>query len=406
MRRYKTANPAVRTNRCRLVRNNTAGGNVFMRRILLISLFGGLAASTWAATNPPPLTATELLDKFAATQEQLLSMAYTATTTEEVAQGSRFYNRFHVAAVRTDTNRAASRESEWGAGTLRPTSQADPYYNVFVSDGKIRCRYFGPVNRPGTLNIAKVLVKEGSPDSARRAVLHRNNAGYLFGHFGGDEDRCDEVLKTASELRVRSQPEPVNRVPCLVVEARRTHDNTDIQYTLWLDPAHGFNIARADVRVSPKGERLAAVFRLNQVEFRQVDGIWVPVSAEADSWGRNTHDGSTVSSRIHVRITAIRVNPKDSPGNAFTLNDVPDGSQVGLVGDAHHSGRFTLQNGRYVDAAGNVMLTPGTWQKGRAVDAKGNVFWTPDSLAGMETNAPLQTGQSGGADKPTPAGKK
>jgi hypothetical protein len=52
------------------------------------------------------------------------------------------------------------------------------------------------------------------------------------------------------------------------------------------------------------------------------------------------------------------------------------------------------------------MLTPGTWQKGRAVDAKGKVFWTPESLAGTETNKRPQTGQSGGADKPTPAGKK
>jgi hypothetical protein len=256
------------------------------------------------------------------------------------------------------------------------------------------------------LNIAKVLVKQGSPDSARRAVLHHNNAGYLFGHFGGDEDRCDVVLQTASELRVRSQPEPVNRVPCLVVEARRTYDNMDIQYTLWLDPAHGYSIARADVRAAPKGASPATIFRLNQVEFRQVDGIWVPVSAEADSWARNLRDGSTSSSRIHVRITASRANPKDEPANAFTLNDVPDGSRVELLGDAYHSGKITLQNGRYVDAAGNVMLTPGTWQKGRAVDKQGNVFWTPESLAATETSKRLQTGRSGGTDKPTSAGKK
>jgi hypothetical protein len=379
-----------------------------VKRLLLISLCGWVAVGTWAATKPVPLTAAQLLDEFARTQDRLLSMAYTATTTEEVKTGNRFYQRFHGAAVRTDTNRAVSRESEWGAGTSTPTSQADPCYNVFVSDGKILCRYFGWVNRPGTLNIAKVYVKEGSPDSARRAVLHLNNAGYLFGHFGGDEDRCDIVLRNASELRVRSQPEPVNGVPCLVVEARRTRtdDNTDVQYTLWFDPAHGYNIARADTRVTPKGDRPASIFRLNQVEFRQVDGVWVPVSAEADSWSRNTHDGSTLSSRIHVRITASRLDPKDSPGNAFTLNDVPDGSRVELVGDAHHSGRFTLQNGRYVDAAGNVMLTPGTWQKGRAVDAKGNVFWTPESLVSTQPNKPPQNGRSGGADPRTLSDKK
>jgi hypothetical protein len=374
----------------------------YMNRFLSISFSMLLAATSWAATNLVPLSATQVLDQFARSQDQLLSMAYTATTTGEGTTGTRFL----AAEVRTDTNRAASRERIWGPGTSTPTSQADPYYYVSVSDGKIRCRYSGRVKRPGTLNIAKVLVKQASPDSARRAILTYENAGYLFGRFGGDEDRCDIVLRNASELRVRSQPEPVNRVPCLVVEARRTHDNMDIQYTLWLDPAHGYNIARADVRAAPKGESTATVLRVHQVEFRQVDGIWVPVSAEADSWARNLHDGSTVSSRIHVRITAIRLDPKDSPGNAFTLNDVPDGSRVELVGDAHHSGKAKLQNGRYVDAAGNVMLTPGTWQKGRAVDAKGNVFWTPESLGGMATNKPPESGQTGGTDKPTPADKK
>ena len=357
-----------------------------MRRHLLISLCGLFAASTWAATNYPPLTANELLDKFAANQGRLLSMAYTVTTTAEETTGKRFI----VAEVRTDTNRAVSRERIWRLGTGTPTSQADPSYYMSLSDGKIRCRHLGGVRRPGTLNIAKVLVKQGSPDSARREIITYENAGYLFGRFGGDEDRCDIVLRTASELRLRSQPEPVNGIPCQVLEARRarTHDNTDIQYVLWFDPAHDFNIARADVRLAPIGDSLATVIRVNQVEFLQVDGIWVPASAEADSWMRNTHNGSTVSSKIHVRITAIRVNPKDNPGNAFTLNDVPDGSRVELVGDAHHNGRVTLQNGRYVDAAGNVMLTPGIWQKGRAVDMQGNVLWTPESLAGTEDNKP------------------
>jgi hypothetical protein len=87
------------------------------------------------------------------------------------------------------------------------------------------------------------------------------------------------------------------------------------------------------------------------------------------------------------------------------LNDVPDGSRVQLVGDAYHK-KGKLQNGRMVDAAGNVILTPGTWQKGRAVDAKGNVFWTPESLGGMATNKPAESGRTGGTDKPMNSGQK
>jgi hypothetical protein len=373
-----------------------------MKKPLSISFSMLLAATGWAATSPVPPTAAQVLDEFARTQDRLLSMVYTVTTTEEVAKG----NRFYLAEVRTDANRAASREYGWGPGMADATSRADPICWVFVSDGKIRCRYLGRVKRPGTLNIAPARVKQGSPDSARRAILGYNNAGYLFGHFGSDEDCCDVVLRNASELRVRNQPEKVNGAPCWVLEAWRTYDNTVVQYTLWFDPAHGYNIARADVRAALKGESPAAIFRVNQVEFRQVDGVWVPASAEADDWKRNLRDGSTSSSRIHVRVTASRANPKDEPANAFTLNDVPDGSRVELVGDAYHSGKATMQNGRVVDAAGNVMLTPGAWQKGRALDAKGNVFWTPESLAGTETDKRPQTGQSGGADKPASAGKK
>jgi hypothetical protein len=381
MRRYKTANPAAQTNRCWLAGSDATGGSTFMKRLLLISLCGWLAVGTWAATKPVPLTANQVLDEFARTQDRLLSMVYTVTTTEEVKKGSRFY----AAEVRTDANRAVSRDSEWGPGTSTPTSQADPYSWITVSDGKAICRYSARGKRPGTLSIYPAKISLGSPDSARRAVLNYNNAGYLFGHFGGVEDRCDIVLRNASELRVRSQPEPVNGVPCLVVGARRTHGNTDEQFTLWFDPAHGYNIARADIRLGPKGESPAAVFRVNQVTFRQVDSVWVPASAEVNSWQRNTNDGSTSSSKIHVRFTAIGVNPKDEPANAFRLDDVRDGSRVYLVGDG---------------------FIKGTWQKGRAVDAKGNVLWTPESLAGMETNKRPQTGHSGGADKPTSAGKK
>jgi hypothetical protein len=356
-------------------------GKIFMKTSLLASAVGLMTLTSLAATNYPPLTALELLDKFAATQEQLLSMACTVTTTEEAAEGSRFY----LAEVRTDANRAVSRGSEWGPGVPGSPSRTDPYRYLFISDGNTRCKYTAWGKRPGTLAIDKVPVKRGSPDSARRAILNYNNAGYLFGLFGGVEDRCDIVLRNATELRVRNQPERVNGVSCLVLEARRTHGNTEEKYALWFDPEHGYNIARADIRLGPKGESPAAIFRVNQVTFRQADGVWVPASAETDSWARNLRDGSTSSARNHVRITAIRVNPKDEPANAFRLDDARDGSRAYLLGDG---------------------FIKGTWQKGRAVDAKGNVLWTPEALAGMETNAPLQTGQSGSADKPTPAGKK
>ena len=264
-------------------------------------------------------------------------MAYTATTTEEAKKGNVSSDpEFTVSEVRTDANRAASRQRIWGRGLPSSPSQTDPWLYITVSDGNTQCRYSVRGKRPGILNIEQVRAKRGSPDSARRAVLNYDNAGYLFGDFGGDVDRCDLMLKNASELRVRNQPELVKGVPCLVIEARRTTSDVDTQYTLWFDPAHGYHIAQADVRAGPNGASPAAVFRVNEVEFRQMDGVWVPTSAEADTWLR-LPDGSVWSSKMHTRITAIWVNPKDKPVNVFgLLNDVPDGSRVQLVGDAYH----------------------------------------------------------------------
>jgi hypothetical protein len=329
-------------------------------------------------------------------------MAYTATTREEEKNG----DLFGVAEVRTDANRAASREHWWGPASSTPTSQADPYFYIIVSDGNTRCRFGTQGKRPGLLTVDSSVRVNGGADFARRNILTEEKAGYLFGYITGLGDRIDVILRNASELRVRNQPERVNGVLCLVLEARRTYPDSDQQYTLWFDPAHGYNIARADTRIVPKGHEPDS-FCFNQVTFRQVDGVWVPASADTDTEIHNPRDGWRLwSSRGHVRITNIRVNPKDNPVNAFGLNDVSEGSRVQLVGDAYHSGKATLQNGRVVDAAGNVMYTLGTWQKGRAVDAKGNVLWTPESLGGIATNKPPESGRTGGTDKLMPAGKE
>ncbi len=350
-----------------------------MKTLLFYSLAGMLTLTSWSATNPVPMTANQILDEFARTQDRLLSMVYTVTITMEAKPD----NLFFVAEVRTDTNRAVSREQYWGHSMPYRTSRVDPDNCVVISDGNTRCRYIAWGKRPGVLNIYPAGVKAGAPDSARRAILNPDNAGYLFGLFRTDGDRCDIELRNASELRVRSQPELVKGIPCRVLEARCTHGDKDEQYTLWFDPAHGYHIARAEYRLGSNLANPSRILRVNQVEFRQVDGVWVPASAEADSLARNLRDGSTVSAKIHVRITDIRLNPKDTPVNAFGLGDVPDGSRVHLTGGP----------------------IEGTWQKGRAVDKAGNVYWTPEAAGWMATSKPPESGRTGGADKPMPAGK-
>jgi hypothetical protein len=135
MRRFKPVNPAAQTNQRQLAKSDATGGSMFMKRLLLISLCGWLAASTRAATNLPPLTATELLDKFAASQESLKSFV---ATYEETAQTD-FPNAAPpikggsttLGNVRVDFPRVAERSRDWSAGE---GTTAQPRYSSLLTD--------------------------------------------------------------------------------------------------------------------------------------------------------------------------------------------------------------------------------------------------------------------------------
>ena len=141
---------AAQTSQRRLVQNKMARRNVFMKRLLLISLFGGFAVSTWAATNYPSLTATELLDKFAASQEHLKSFV---ASYEETAQTD-FPNAAPpikggsttLGDVRVDFPRVAERTRDWGAfgGT-----KAQPRYSSLLTDGHL-VLYYGRQSDAGS----------------------------------------------------------------------------------------------------------------------------------------------------------------------------------------------------------------------------------------------------------------
>jgi hypothetical protein len=180
--------------------------------------------------------------------------------------------------------------------------------------------------------------------------------------------------------------------PCYVLDAEtQTGD-----YTVWLDPSLGYNIARAllqqhfghlrpDGRPFEKGE--SNMWMVEKVRWEQQQGVWVPV--EAAGGQVQTFPGRGTARRgWHFALTRFVLNPEHTALRSFVPDDIRDGAKFILVGDDRRT------------------KGQGIWQNGQAVNAKGNVFWTPESLAGMETNKRLQTGQSGGADTPTSVGRK
>lgn len=68
----------------------------------------------------------------------------------------------------------------------------------------------------------------------------------LDGIFWGDRKPVDVVLAQASDISIGSQMEEVNGFSCYIINAITPNG----KYTLWIDPQHGYNIAKANVHKS------------------------------------------------------------------------------------------------------------------------------------------------------------
>jgi hypothetical protein len=361
-------------------------------QFVTLTLISLTAIAAGAPASSP--TATELLDKFAATQEPLKSFV---ASYEENGQAD-----FPTAAppvkggsatlgdVRMDFPRVAERTQRWGAfgGT-----KAQPRYSSLLADRHL-VLYYDRQSDAGDAMVMPQLHPATDITCMAEAIGRSVSLRACFGDLlPSSEPRFDRKIRGEATLRVRKQLEPAGwtSTPCYVLDAQTQMGD----YTVWLDPSRGYNIARALLQkhfghLRPNGKPYergeSDVNTVEKVRWEQRQGVWVPVEATGGQTG--TVPGKPASRRSwHFALTRFELNPDHTALRSFVPDDIRDGA------------KFTLAGARGSDVRG-------TWQKGRAVDAKGNVLWTPESLSGIGTNAPLQTGQSGGADKPTPAGKK
>ena len=345
--------------------NNAGTESVFMKKLLWILLCGWFAASTWAATNYPPLTATELLDKFAASQENLKSFV---ASYQETAQTD-FPNiprpikgaSTTLGDVRVDFPRVSERTRSWGAfgGT-----KAQPQYSSFLTDGNL-VLYYDQQSDAGSAMAMSLWRPPTGVTCLAEAIGRSTSLRSCFGGLMGDSpQRFDRKIRHETTLRVRKQMEPAGwtPTPCYVLDAEtQTGD-----YTVWLDPSRGYNIARAllqqhfghlrpNGRPYQKGE--SDMWMVEKVRWEQRQGVWVPI--EATGGQVQTMPGTGTGRRgWHFTLTRFELNPDHTALRSFVPDDILNKAKFTLPGPRGHN----LQ---------------GTWQNGRAVDAKGNVFWNP-----------------------------
>jgi hypothetical protein len=119
--------------------------------------------------------------------------------------------------------------------------------------------------------------------------------------------------------------ERINGILCYVLEGVYEKD----KYTIWLDPQHGYNIAKAVVqrpRTNVPGlQSFRAEFK--NVRFKKIDGKWLPVEANLED-RFDYNNGHYCTDSYHVKVTEMVFDPDHDSLRSFVPDDIKDGTKV------------------------------------------------------------------------------
>ena len=319
-----------------------------------------------ARSKPKPKhpTASELLDKYA---ENLSKRQSYIAKTESSVVGSKTYTRgirdnrvkYNAGELRFDGDRVSSRYHMWGHinGELHLKKDVGPYYSK-LWDGEDYYQYklSNLPNQPRPYGAAIITRgKEKSNEKFNRSIMtvRIHSCGPLMGFFEYDAERVDKILRQADSIFVRKKLEKINGSNCYVIQAKTRRG----KYTLWIDPEHGYNIAKAhnikqagDLTFSTDTlleDKARILYYIKDVRFEKIDGVWVPVEADMGN-SRIVKDGRFyISSRMHVKITDIVLNPDHDALGSFLPDDILDGAEVRVKQDLNMA--YTWQDGKPVE---------------------------------------------------------
>ena len=333
-------------------------------QLVLTVLVGLLTLPAKASVSP---AAAELLDKFRkaldATQsliesyEEVLDYSYRMPgMSDPMLDGKRFARGQH----RVDGRRTYIQNYYWGdlSGRDRDRPESSPGYYLRIETDKRLYYHSTAVNDPRVKGSAY-----SDPGTREKAVISIGTYSGIFGFLGADE-RLDAVLRGANRISVRPTTETVNGSACQVIDA----DTKYGQYTVWLDPAHGYHAAKAtrsavggqkeNQWTMADGDRSTAC--LDNVHFKQVDGVWVPMEAEQDT--AYTSGESFRKNHSHYKRTRVALNPDHE-----RLGSFDDPLLKNPANDPE------LKNGTRVTIRAPISIK-GSWKDGKVVDGSGKVI--------------------------------
>jgi len=160
----------------------------------------------------------------------------------------------------------------------------------------------------------------------------------------------------APTLAIREERENINGSTCYVIDAKTERGN----YTLWIDPDHGYNLAKAMIQRNPNDKyyqktvekNSIASFMVENIHFKKMDDVWVPVEADTKLEIQYSY-GDYGITESHHKITEILFNPDHEALGSFLTDDIRNGTIVTIIGVDNI--QYTWQDGKVVDKAGKVV---------------------------------------------------
>ncbi|MFB3895758.1 MAG: hypothetical protein ACE14V_05590 [bacterium] len=335
--------------------------------ITLTFIFAACGSAQNAASTAPirDTTALLLLDKYAETQDKLLSYIVKYEQTMEQDYSGQIVKQYELGECRFDGTRCNFRQTQWGnisrsKGDIIPKEKA--WYSSWLYDGKLSIKA-GTTVVNGVRKLQTLIVPKPAKNTGRDMVTFLST-GLFMGYLeeGDNEERVDVTLRKAQSLTLHEKPELINGSLCLVIEGVTSKG----KYTLWLDPNHGYNIAKSVIDRGPGNayranqSPLRAGYRIttsiHDVRFEQINGIWVPMELTMNY--NQTHEvpKGYWKYQIHFKRMTITFNPDFT--SAFIPDDIPNGCTLLVQNNTAHvlmGGNYTWKNGKPCDKKGNLL---------------------------------------------------
>lgn len=327
--------------------------HIIITAVCLISL------QVVAAQHP---TAFELLDKYTETQDKLQSFILKfedKTKSSNSIEKGKENTTYKNGELRSDGDRVRHHSNLWGTWFRRadflPEDKAN--YNSLLWDGKTKFQYNKlPESTSSPHGIA--FITKSRNDLGIRTIYSRTYPGKtLMGYFWGSDERIDTILRKANKISVRNKTEKVGGSDCFVIDAVTRSG----EYAVWIDPVHGYNIAKAEVwrkkgdliYGDTMGKEDKVLISLKNVRFEKIDGLWVPMEADRN-FIRHMIGGNWTKHNRHHKRTEFILNPDHDALGSFVPDDIENGARVHITGVEGIN--YTWQDRKVVDQDGKVIV--------------------------------------------------